>query len=204
MPHTQHYFSFTVQPSRKSIKQREASISQTQHLQSGSSITSVWPGAALVKAGGWEMVTCLTSLVSLLALCRFWRWWCKDTWMQNQLESIKAELLASALRGGREVEAEPWTIMQNISCSGLPEILLLWQGPAPARGGSLGLAPAEFTLQQPAQDWSTSAWASLDQSWIFVKLLRYLCIMLHDFRAPGIPAPCFPSWWGVVYKSMPV
>lgn len=66
--------------------------------------------------------------------------------MQNQLRSIKPELLASALGGGREVEAEPGTIMLNVSRSGVPEILLLRHGTAPACGGSLGLAPSEFTL----------------------------------------------------------
>lgn len=85
--------------------------------------------------------------------------------MQNQLRSIKPELLASALGGGREVEAEPGTIMLNVSRSGVPEILLLRHGTAPACGGSLGLAPSEFTLQQPgAQERRVSAGASPGQS----------------------------------------
>lgn len=131
---------------QKGYKKKEKQAPLRPHSYSlAAASLQVWPGVALVKAGGWEMVTCPTSLVSLLAFCRFWRWWCKDTWMQNQLKSIKPELLASALRGGREVEAEPWTIMQNISRSGVPEILQLPCGAAPARGGSLGSATVNLS-----------------------------------------------------------
>lgn len=63
--------------------------------------------------------------------------------MQNQLESIKLELLASALGSGKEdsvptVESASGTIMLNVSCSRMPEILLLLHGTAPAEQLGLG------------------------------------------------------------------
>lgn len=198
--HTQHCFSFTVQPNRKRIKQK-----RSKHLSDPT--LTVWQlhhfsVARSSSSKSWWMGDLPDQFGITAGILQVLEMMMQDTWMQNQLKSIKPELLASALRGGREVEAGPWTILQNISRSGVPEILLLWRGAAPARGGSLGSAPGEFILEQPgAHKWRVPAGAKAES----LSSCSGICAShFRSFTVLGIPALYFPSWWGAVYKSMPI
>lgn len=78
--------------------------------------------------------------------------WCKDTWMQNQLKSIKPELLAPALGGGRgdsgwrqRMKPPCWMFhapgCRKSYCSGMEQ--------RPPAEAAWALTSCEFALQQP-------------------------------------------------------
>lgn len=97
---------------------------------------------------------------------------------------------------GQWVEAATGTIVLNVSCSRVPEILPLQHKTAPACRGSLSLAPSEFACNNQVHGSKgflhEPAW--LDRKGVFVKLFRYLCIMLREFYSTReIPALYSPS-----------
>ena len=100
---------------------------------------------------------------------------------------------------GQWVEAAPGTTMLNVSRSRVPEILLLRHGTAPACGGSLGLAPSEFALQQPgAWEQRVSAGASLAGP--KPNLCQVVQVSVHHasgvLQYQGDPRPVFPQLMG--------
>lgn len=189
---------------------RETSNSQTPCLQSGSCITSMWPVGALVKAGGWEMVTCQTSFVSLRCILQDLKYDAKMPECKINSSQSSRSCWHQPWGGGREdggwrqhLEPPCWMFHApgcwKSYCSGTEQCL-----PAEAAWAWLPVnSPCNNQVHRSEGFLQEPAW--LDQSRIFVKLFRYLCIMLQDFHSTrGIPALYFLSWWGVDCKSMPI
>lgn len=164
MLHKQHRFSFTVQSNICSIKQQRSKQLSDPTLTVWKLHHSMWPVEALIKAGGWEIVTCQTSLLSLRGILQDLDYHAKIPICKIHSSQSSQSCWHRPWGVGERmvVEEAPGTTRLNVSCSGVLEILLLRHGTAPAHRGSLGLAPSDFALQQPgAPERRVSAGASL-------------------------------------------
>lgn len=156
------------------------------------------------------MVTCQTSLVSLHCISQ-----------DLEYDAKIPECQINPTQSSRSCWHQPWGVEEGMAGGGSPwnhraKCFTLQGAGNPYCSGTEQRPPVEaawawLPVNSPCNSQVHRSkgflqeTARLDQSPIFVKLFRYLCITLQEFYITrGILALYFPCWWGVDYKSMPI